>query len=174
MAAEFLAHTLSLLMSAKEDAELFERAMAMGETTDRLIQALTAEPDFGKTLGSAEMLADVLNQVEASGAAVVSAASLALTGKTPPEDEVRDLVQWIGTQAGPIFATDRLASLYQPGEGVARVASGVLAIRISPDRPSSCLLWFRPEKMEDVSWAGDPHKPVGVSETGGFVRLMPR
>ena len=173
MAAEFLAHTLSLLMSAKEDAELFERAMAMGETTDRLIQALTAEPDFGRTLGSAEMLADVLNQVEASGAAVVSAASVALTGKTPPEDEVRDLAQWIGTQAGPMFATDRLASLYQPGEAFARVASGVLAIRISPGRPEF-LLWFRPEKIEDVSWAGDPHKPVGVSETGGFVRLMPR
>ncbi len=33
MAAEFLAHTLSLLMSAKEDAELFERVLAMNATT---------------------------------------------------------------------------------------------------------------------------------------------
>ena len=52
MAAEFLAHTLSLLMSAKEDAEVFERALAMSETADRLVQALTLEPDFGKALGS--------------------------------------------------------------------------------------------------------------------------
>ena len=173
MAAEFLAHTLSLLMSAKEDAELFERVIAMSETTDRLIQALTAEPDFGKTLGSPEAIADVLDQVEASGAAVVSAEGVSLAGKTPSEDEVRDLVQWIGAQAAPIFATDRLASLYQPAEAYARVASGVLAIRVSSDRPEF-LLWFRPEKIEDVSWAGDPHKPVGVSETDGSLRLMPR
>src|SRR5208337_4710300 len=50
MAGEFLAHTLSLLMSAKEDSEVFERVLAMSETTDRLIQALTLEPSFGKAL----------------------------------------------------------------------------------------------------------------------------
>ncbi len=173
MAAEFLAHTLSLLMSAKEDAEVFERVLAMSETTDRLIQALTLEPDFGKALGASEILPDVLSQVDASGAAVVSASSISLVGRTPSEDGVRDLAQWVGTQGGPLFATDRLPSLYQPAEAFARVASGVLAIRISPDRPEF-LLWFRPEQVEEVSWAGDPHKPVDVSEADGSVRLRPR
>ena len=77
MAAEFLAHTLSLLMSAKEDAEVFERVIAMSETTDRLIQALTVEPDFGQALGAPETLGDVLKQVEAAGAAVVPVPGLA-------------------------------------------------------------------------------------------------
>ena len=173
MAAEFLAHTLSLLMSAKEDSEVFERVLAMSETTDRLVQALTLEPDFGKALGAPETLPDVLTQVEASGAAVVSASNISLVGKTPTEDEVRELAQWIGTQGGPVFATDRLSSLYQPAEAFARVASGVLGIRIAPDRPEF-LMWFRPEQVEEVNWAGDPHKPVDVSEADGSVRLRPR
>jgi light-regulated signal transduction histidine kinase (bacteriophytochrome) len=35
-------------------------------------------------------------------------------------------------------------------------------------------VWFRPEQIEVVSWAGDPRKPVDVSETDGKVRLRPR
>jgi light-regulated signal transduction histidine kinase (bacteriophytochrome) len=173
MAAEFLAHTLSLLMSAKEDAEVFERVLAMNATTDRLIQTLTLEPDFGMALGSPETLSDVLSQVEASGAAVVSESGIALTGKTPAENEVRELVQWIGTRVGQLFATDRLSSLYEPAKEFARVASGVLAVRISAGQPEF-LLWFRPEQIEVVNWAGDPHKPVDVSEVDGTVRLRPR
>ena len=173
MAAEFFAHTLSLLMSAKEDSEVFGRVLAMSETADRLIQALTLEHDFGQALGSEPALGDVLKQVDAAGAAVVSAGRIALIGKTPPEDAVRDLAHWIGGQSSPLFATDRLPSLYAPALAFAKVASGVLAVRILPDRPDF-LLWFRPEQVEIVSWAGDPHKPVDVSASDGFVRLRPR
>ena len=173
MAAEFLAHTLSLLMSAKEDSEVFGRVLAMNETTDRLIQALTLKPDFAKALGSQPALGDVLKQVDAAGAAVVSSDRIALIGKTPPEDAVRDLAHWIGGQGGPLFMTDRLPALYSPALAFAKVASGVLGVRISPDRPEF-LLWFRPEQVEIVNWAGDPHKPVDVSTGDGFVRLRPR
>ncbi len=173
MAAEFLAHTLSLLMSAKEDSEVFERVLAMSETTDRLIQALSADPDFGQTLGAPENLADVLGQVEATGAAVVSEARVSLAGRAPSEDEVHALVHWIGAQAAPMFATDRLSFLYPPAEAFPGVASGVLALRVAPDRPDF-LLWFRPEQVAEVRWAGDPHKPVAVSDADGSVRLRPR
>ncbi len=173
MAAEFLAHTLSLLMSAKEDAEVFERVLAMSATTDRLVQTLTLEPDFNKALGSPETLPYVLSQVEASGAAVVSEFQISLIGKTPSEDEVRELVPWIGAREGPLFATDRLSALYEPAKAFAQVASGVLAVRISPRRPEY-LLWFRQEQIEVVNWAGDPRKPVDVSEIDGTVRLRPR
>lgn len=173
MAAEFLAHTLSLLMSAKEDAENFERVLAMRATTDRLVQSLTLAPDFAAALGSAEILPLVLGLVEAGGAAVASGATIALTGGTPSEQAVRDLVQWIGAHEEPLFATDRLAALHPPAEAYAAVASGVLAVRIAPDG-KEFLLWFRPEQVAEVTWAGDPHKPVDVTETDGTVRLRPR
>ncbi len=152
MAAEFLAHTLSLLMSAKEDAEVFERVLAMSATTDRLVQTFTLEPDFGKALGSPESLPYVLSQVEAGGAAVVSKSQVSLIGKTPSQQEVRELAQWTGAREGPLFATTCLSSAYEPAKAFAKVASGLLAIRIAPRRPE-CLLWFRPEQIEVVTWA---------------------
>jgi two-component system, chemotaxis family, sensor kinase Cph1 len=173
MAAEFLAHSLSLLMSAKEDAEVFERVLAMNATTERLIQALTRDPDFDKTLGSSGNLPDVLAQVDAEGAAVVSKSRAALTGKTPSVEEVRDLARWIGDQEALVFSTDRLSALYEPAKAFANTGSGVLAVRMGEKRPEM-LLWFRPEQIEEVSWAGDPHKPVDVSDTEGAVRLRPR
>ena len=49
----------------------------------------------------------------------------------------------------------------------------MLAVRLSCHAPDF-LLWFRPEHIEVVNWAGDPKKPVKVSETDGEVRLQPR
>jgi len=171
MAAEFLAHTLSLLMSAKEDAEVFERVLAMRATADRLVQRLTL--DFDAALAAPDLPPQVLSLIDADGAAVVSGAGVALAGNTPPAEAVRDLVAWLATQDGPLFATDNLAALYPPAEAYAHVASGVLAVRIAPSRPE-CLLWFRPEQIAEVNWAGDPHKPVDVSESEGTLRLRPR
>jgi light-regulated signal transduction histidine kinase (bacteriophytochrome) len=173
MAAEFLAHTLSLLMSAKEDAEVFERVLAMRGTADRLIQRLTLDADFDAALAAPDIAPLVLSLVEADGAAVVSASGMALAGNTPPAEAVRDLVAWIAPHDGPLFATDQLSALCPPAEAFAHVASGVLAVRIAPSRPEF-LLWFRPEQIAEVNWAGDPHKPVDVSESEGTVRLRPR
>ena len=139
MAAEFLAHTLSLLMSAKEDSEVFERVLAMSETTDRLVQALTLEPDFGKALGAPETLADVLSQVEASGAAVVSAVQYLACGQ--------DAHRRGGARSGAMdrnagraaFCNGSPASLYQPAEAFARVCKrGAGAFELRPIARSFC------------------------------------
>jgi light-regulated signal transduction histidine kinase (bacteriophytochrome) len=83
------------------------------------------------------------------------------------------LARWTAAQEGPLVATDRLCESYEPAAAFARIASGVLAIRISP-KLSVYLLWFRPEQIEEVRWAGDPRKPVEVDEADGMLRLRPR
>ena len=173
MAAESLAHTLSLLMSAKEDSEIFGRILAMNATTDQLILTIRQKTDFIQGLRAQDTLELLMSQVEAGGAAVASESQVTLTGKTPSREEVRDLVRWIAAQESPLFATDRLSSLYEPARAFSRDASGVLAVRISPKRPKF-LLWFRPERVEEVQWAGDPGKPVDLSESDGVLRLRPR
>jgi light-regulated signal transduction histidine kinase (bacteriophytochrome) len=165
MAAEFLAHTLSLMMSAKEDAGIFERVLATGAATDKLIEALSRDP------APQASLPQVLALVEAGGAAFVGRDAIARVGKTPAQTELRALAQWLAAREGPIFATDRLATLYPAAEGYAGVASGVLAARLGENE---WLIWLRPEQVADVSWAGDPHKPVDVVETEGAIRLRPR
>lgn len=173
MAAEFLAHTLSLLMSAKEDAEAYGRVTAMQATTDLLVQNLAREADFRTALASPYVVSLLQAQVEAEGAAVVSQAGISRVGETPSESQLRDLVQWLAAANAPLFATDRLPSLYEPAHAYAGLASGVLAIRL-PAKTPDYLLWFRPEKIAVFDWAGDPRKPVDVSEADGMLRLRPR
>jgi two-component system, chemotaxis family, sensor kinase Cph1 len=146
--------------------------MAMQTTTDRIVERLSGETDFGRALRAPDMLSLLLGQVEAGGAAVASAATIALVGTTPAEGAVRELTGWIG-ERGDLVATDRLSSLHEPARACAASASGLLAVRL-PSRPPEYLIWFRPEQLQDVQWAGDPGKPVEVGAADGALRLRPR
>jgi chemotaxis family two-component system sensor kinase Cph1 len=173
VAAEFLSHTLSLLMSAKADAEVYERRIAMAAKTETLIVALNNEPNFRSVLTAPNILPEVLEQVEATGAAVVTGSYVSVIGNTPTEMEIGALAQWIGTRSDTLIATDRLSSLFPPAKAYAGVASGLLGIRIS-SIGSDFIFWFRQEQIAVVSWAGDPRKPVEVNEVDGEMRLRPR
>ncbi|MGX7743073.1 ATP-binding protein [Rhodopseudomonas parapalustris] len=173
MAAEFLAHTLSLLMSAKEDAEQFERSNARQATADELIRLLTNEADVGAALRAAGSL-DLLNAlIDAGGVAVLSGGGVATRGDTPAPGPLLELTNWLFDHATPVFATDRLPDLDATAQAIAKQASGALAVRPLPDQPI-LIAWLRPEQIEDVQWAGDPRKPVEISEADGMQRLRPR
>ena len=173
MAAEFLAHMLSLLTSAKEDADGAGRRLRMTGVIDQLVESLCREPDLHASLGDRNRKLNLLSLLDAQGAAVVSGGSVSLMGVTPPESEVRQFAAWLVTANQPVFATDRLSEIYPPAAAYKSAASGVLAARLS-SHEQEFLLWFRPEHIEIVNWAGDPKKPMKVSETDGEIRLSPR
>ncbi len=171
MAAEILAHMLSLLTAAKEDADGAAQRRHQRRINDQLVETLSREPDLHGSLGRKEP--NLLSLISASGAAVLSRDTVSLLGVTPSEEEIRALAGWLTTANQPVFATNRLSELYPPAAAYKSIASGVLAVRLS-SHAREFLLWFRPEHMEIVNWAGDPKKPVKVSETDGEIRLMPR
>lgn len=171
MAAEILAHMLSLLTAAKEDADGAEQRRRQRRINDQLVETLSREPELHGTLMRREP--NLLSLISASGAAVLSRDTVSFLGVTPGEAEIRALAGWLTTVNQPVFATNRLSELYQPAAAYKSIASGVLAVRLSSHAPEF-LLWFRPEHIEIVNWAGDPGKPVKVSETDGEIRLMPR
>jgi len=173
MAAEFLAHMLSLLTAAKEDAEGADRRLRMTGVVDQLVEALCREPDLHVSLGDRNRELNLLSLIDAQGAAVVSRDKVSLMGATPSEEEVRALAAWLVKANEAVVATDRLPELYPPADAFKSVASGVLSARLSTHQ-LEFVLWFRPEHIEIVTWAGDPKKPVKVSETDGEIRLMPR
>jgi chemotaxis family two-component system sensor kinase Cph1 len=173
MAAEFLAHMLSLLMAAKEDAEGAEQRLRMNAVNDQLVEALCREPDLHASLGDESRELNLLSLFDAHGAAVISRGEVSLLGKTPAKDDVESIARWLVTSNEPVFSTSRLPELYPPAESFKSAASGLLSVRLSTTE-LEYLLWFRPEHIEIVNWAGDPKKPMKVSETDGEVRLMPR
>jgi chemotaxis family two-component system sensor kinase Cph1 len=174
MAAEFLAHMLSLLMGSKEDADGYEQRLRMTAVTDQLVERLCRHPDPHNSLMISDGEApNLLTLIPAQGAAVAARSKITVIGQTPAADDIQDLVTWLSHMNQPLFCTDRLSQVYAGGSKLASVASGLLAVRLS-QQSQDFLLWFRPEHIETVNWAGDPRKPVDVAEAEGEPRLQPR
>ena len=67
-----------------------------------------------------------------------------------------------------VFASDNLASLLPWAESISGVCSGMLAVRISSVQ-QRYVMWFRPEVVSAVRWAGEPIKQEATD-----LQLTPR
>jgi two-component system, chemotaxis family, sensor kinase Cph1 len=124
----------------------------------RLLSRMTAAADWKIGLIAEEH--DLLAQVNADGAAVISDDFAQSVGSAPSPDDVRAIVNWLERHGETdLFASENLAAVMPGAELFSEAASGVLAVRISELYPS-WLLWFRQEVVRTVEWGGDPHKVV--------------
>ena len=116
-----------------------------------------------------ESIERLLEVTEASGVAVFLDGRLGTAGKTPDQDSIQKLIDWLEhEQAVDLFETSWLSSVLPWTASIAEVASGLLAIRVS-DVLRSYILWFRPEVFTTVRWAGEP-----VKYQDGDANLHPR
>jgi light-regulated signal transduction histidine kinase (bacteriophytochrome) len=170
-ACEFLANMVSLLMSAKENQENEEYRARLESTRSVLVEQLAQENDF--SAGLMQRVPSLLDFVSASGAALAIDGHVETLGQLPSEAYLLSLVKWLARNMGErdTFATNGLAAHLAEAESYKEVGSGLLALRLAKLN-HNYLLWFRPEQIHTVNWAGDPHKPVGISADGQ--RLTPR
>ena len=71
-----------------------------------------------------------------------------------------------------IFYTTELSAIFEPAKQYKTLISGVLIVQLS-QVDANYLLWFKPERIQEVHWGGNPDKAVVRSENGGY-RLSPR
>ena len=101
----------------------------------------------------------------ASGAAIISADRCELIGQTPPAAQVTALVHWLEQRGEEtVFHSDNLRRDIDELPELAAYAGGVLAVAISQIH-SHYLLWFRPEQVRTVDWAGRPDKQIDAQGT---------
>ena len=157
VACEHLGRLLSLQVQAQEDNAEVAQRLALHQRVLTLV-ALMAESD-----GTLQRLVSpdlALHQLcDASGAAVVLNDSCWAIGQTPPPDAVRQLAHWITERGADLFCTDRLPEVYPDGDALLPGCAGVLAISISQVH-RHVVLWFRPELVRTIQWAGDPRKTL--------------
>lgn len=113
----------------------------------------------------------LLTLIPAVGVAVVAEGIVEAEGLTPDVDKMPGLLAALNTlvpESG-VFSTERFTELtgIDLGGGIV----GVLALAISRE-PKDYVLWFLPEQVQQVRWAGDPAKPVVSGPLGD--RLTPR
>lgn len=116
---------------------------------------------------------ELLSVTGAAGAAIVVGERCILLGETPELADVVRFAKWLTKRAGrdDIFVTDQLEKEYDEAEPMRARGSGVLAISLSQVHRMQ-ILWFRPEVIETVHWAGEPAK--GDEVVDGVRMIHPR
>ena len=168
-------------LEVRERTEQIDANTASRVVLQEIMRNLAPEADYAKAL--VRLSPSLLEYIPAGGAAIHAGRRGGVTlvvdheiqslCDTPNETLTAALVEWLIGQMDEsgVFATDRLGELWPPGQAIAGIGSGVLAISISRE-PKDFILWFRPEVIETVSWGGDPIKTLEFGPNGD--RLTPR
>ncbi|MGK7915926.1 MAG: ATP-binding protein, partial [Prochloraceae cyanobacterium] len=116
----------------------------------------------------------LLDLVQAQGAAISLGGQLNRIGQTPSRSQTQALIAWLQKHhRQECFYTDSLAEHYREARSFKDKASGILAISIFLNSTSYHLIWFRPEQIHTVNWAGNPRDSVSL-DADGIARLSPR
>jgi light-regulated signal transduction histidine kinase (bacteriophytochrome) len=167
VACETFAQIFSLQVETKMFAERSVARIHVRQLREKLISSLLDAPDVGAVL----VVDTLLDQVRAGGAAVFFDGRLRCIGATPPAGKIMELIAWLNSLSRSFFCSNGLAAEFPGAAAYADVASGVLAVSLSRI-PHDYVLWFRPELVSLVRWAGNPSKPVTAGPLGE--RLTPR
>jgi len=170
-ACEFIGQVMSLELQSKEGNEDYDYKLHLKSLQTKIFEDISTSENLSQVLVKCQH--NLLEAVNAQGAAIVFGDKCYRVGQTPEGESLTYLTQWVQKHLKQeIFYTDSLAKCYPEAEEFKDTASGCLAIAISPTQ-KIYVLWFRPEVIKTVNWAGNPNKPLQTDEDGNY-RLSPR
>jgi light-regulated signal transduction histidine kinase (bacteriophytochrome) len=151
---EQLGQILALHVKNRADADELQFRLEVRRVMVGLLGGLTQGADFIENLRS--VLPELLRFARAGGVAIVVDDRLITFGDTPNDDQIRALVDWLSANVhDDLFHSAHLAACYAPAEDFTACASGLMAMPISRIH-QHYLLWFRPEHVYTIDWAGRP------------------
>ncbi|RXH56814.1 ATP-binding protein [Granulicella sibirica] len=125
----------------------------------KILTSMAAENNYIAAMIA--QMEDVIEVTDAAGVAMILDGVCQRAGRTPDDAAVLRLAEWFdGHPEIDLFETRSLRQEIDWAEEIREIASGLIAIRISDVR-QSYLMWFRPEVVSTVQWAGEPAKAVG-------------
>ncbi|PNG52168.1 MULTISPECIES: ATP-binding protein [unclassified Variovorax] len=167
-ACEHLGQLLALqIESNSANASVAERLELRKLTLEIVAQLAESDATLQRLAGEASLM---LGVVRAAGAAVVLNGQVWQVGDTPEEAQILELSQWIAGMGVEVYHSDALGAHFAAAQAYTARGAGVLAISISQVH-RHLILWFRPEIVQTVTWAGQPSKAATASSDG---RIHPR
>jgi chemotaxis family two-component system sensor kinase Cph1 len=175
-AAEFLARGASQQLWLAGERENTEYRITLEAANYALIAKVSLATDLSAFTEGPIHLGGGL---DCGGAAILCQGSWNKVGQTPQIHEMAALGKWLLTRPecqeeslNPIFVTDQLSELYPAAKDLAVSASGLMAFCFSRN-PLGMVLYFKPETLQTMTWAGNPHE-LPVLEGPHGTRLSPR
>ncbi|MBC7292263.1 MAG: GAF domain-containing protein, partial [Actinotalea sp.] len=186
-AAEFLGRTASVLLEGDEHRRRYLGSLGVGATAGNLAALVTTHDREPLTALTRDGL--LLELVEgATGAMVRLNGRTASVGTVPEAADARALLGrlWPTAHRAPVATASVRTLLDVDGRDapdaaddaalatrLAPTASGVLALPVQSGSAGDALVWFKPEVLAEVRWAGDPQEK-GLEVTPAGLRLTPR
>lgn len=170
-ACEFIGQVMSLELQSKEANEDYDYKLHLKSIQTKIFEDISTSENVPELLVKCRQ--NLLDAVNAQGAVILFGEECYRVGETPQGAGLKYLIDWVKNNLKKdIFFTNSLTKCYPEAEEFKDTASGCLALAISPIQ-KIYVLWFRPEVIKTVNWAGNPSKIVEIDEDGSE-RLSPR
>lgn len=154
---------LSQHIKAREETARYRLATESTKAVDSLVLKLRqCEDPVAELLQQPD---ELMALAEATGVAIFVGRQLETAGHVPEKQQVAALGAWLLTHhATEVFSTSDLSKLYPDASHITSTASGVLSV-VHPGDPPLVLAWFRPEEIEEITWAGElPETSAGATK----------
>ncbi|MBC6109465.1 ATP-binding protein [Pedobacter fastidiosus] len=169
--SKLVGQILSSALEYRQEEEDIEIVEKFKNTAEILAQYLSRDHYLIEAITNHDE--SILDITQASGVAIIFENTLKTLGTVPNEEDIKELAQWLKKSTDEtVYYTHRLSEIYSPSKKYKNIASGILACTIGKNS-DEMIIWFKPEQISTVNWAGNPDKPVTPSENG-LLSLSPR
>ncbi len=163
-ACELLGEAVATRIAALESFAQAQAELAVRRLEQRMIETISRDGDWRGALFDGTPA--LLQPVGAGGAALLFEGQVLTVGEVPGTLELREIGNWLDKRVkggATILATASLGLDERDFAPLTPVASGLVAAPLSTT-PGEYLIWFRPERVRTITWAGNPFKPIIVGD----------
>lgn len=168
LAARLQGNFITSQIDVRQLNEEYEESKKVNEAAKRLISR-KLEPDrnsFAEVTGDP----DLLLLCNASGVSLLIDDRIYKAGTTPNDEEIRQLAAYLAVYTGNTrFHTESIGKLLPESTSFAGKIPGVNYVSLNTSS-NNCIIWYKPETISEVNWAGDPAKAIEKDKNG----LSPR
>jgi len=153
---ELLAQSASINLVALKESKMYREILTFKSVRSYLFDMLSrSNVNFLNVLISYGEL--LLKSVRANGVTVCFNGQLVSYGKTPKENQIKELLKWLNPEIYfPLFYTDSLPVLYPTSIDFKETGCGIIILALS-DSFKDCIIWFRPETVYERKWGYNPN-----------------
>lgn len=170
-ASKLIGQVLSSALEYRQDEEDVEKSARLAAAAQKLAGFIEKDNYIVDALtANAITITDITT---ASGAALIFDNEIKTLGQTPTHDQIQEIVKWLKeNMQDSIYYTHRFPEIFFQAKEYSDSASGILACMLSKEL-SELVIWFKPEQIHTINWAGNPDKDVEKIEDG-LMFLSPR
>ncbi|HEU4496031.1 MAG TPA: GAF domain-containing protein, partial [Flavobacterium sp.] len=168
LAAQLQGHFITSQIDVRQSNEEYETVRKSNDALERIsAYDLSAKEESFEAVLQDGALLELCN---AAGAAILYKSKIYTSGLVPESEHISKLAQWLaGYTAHSSLLSDKLIDYLPDAADFCKEASGIIYHALSSEN-NDCIIWFRPESITEVNWAGDPNKAIVKDKNG----LSPR